>query len=57
MLTLECYIVKNNLIMPTEERMMPLDKLEPILAEINNIETFTKSEELNKLIKKVVPEF
>ena len=37
--------------MRTEERIMPLDKLQPRLAEVNNIETFTKYEELNKLIQ------
>ena len=48
---------ENNLIMRTEEQMMPWDKLEPILTEIYNEGTFTKTEELYKLIKKIVPEF
>ena len=48
---------ENKLIMRTEERMMPWDKLEPILTEIYNKGTFTNNEELYKLIKKIVPEF
>ncbi|MDC0470442.1 polysaccharide biosynthesis protein [Candidatus Pseudothioglobus singularis] len=48
---------ENKLIMRTEERMMPWDKLEPILTEIYNNGTYTKTEELYKLIKKIVPEF
>jgi FlaA1/EpsC-like NDP-sugar epimerase len=48
---------ENKLIMRTEEQMMPWDKLEPILTEIYNKGTFTKTEELYKLIKKIVPEF
>ena len=48
---------ENKLIMRTEEEMMPWDKLEPILTEIHNKGTYTKTEELYKLIKKIVPEF
>ena len=48
---------KNKLIMRTEERMMPWDKLEPILDEIYKNGTYTDSKELLKLIKKIVPEF
>ena len=48
---------KNKLIMRTEEQMMPWDKLEPILTEIYNKGTYTNTEELYKLIKKIVPEF
>ena len=48
---------KNKLIMRTEEQMMPWDKLEPILTEIYNKGTYTNTEELYKLIKKLVPEF
>jgi FlaA1/EpsC-like NDP-sugar epimerase len=48
---------ENKLIMRTEEGMMPWEKLEPILTEIYNNGTFTKTEELYKLIKKIVPEF
>ncbi|MDB4822124.1 polysaccharide biosynthesis protein [Candidatus Pseudothioglobus singularis] len=47
----------NKLIMRTEEGMMPWDKLEPILTEIHNKGTYTNTEELYKLIKKIVPEF
>ena len=48
---------ENKLIMRTEEQMMPWEKLEPILTEIYNKGTFTNTEELYKLIKKIVPEF
>ena len=48
---------ENELIMRTEEKMMPWDKLEPILTEIYNIGTYSKTEELYKMIKKIVPEF
>jgi len=48
---------KNKLIMRTEEEMLPWDKLEPILTEIHNKGTYTKTKELYKLIKKIVPEF
>ena len=48
---------ENELIMRTEEEMMPWDKLEPILNEIYKNGTYIKTEELNKLIKKIVPEF
>ena len=48
---------ENKLIMRTEEEMMPWDKLKPILTEIHNRGTYTKTEELYKLIKKIVPEF
>ena len=48
---------ENKLIMRTEERMMPWDKLEPILDEIYKNGTYTDSKELLKLIKKIVPEF
>ncbi|MDB4599058.1 polysaccharide biosynthesis protein [Candidatus Pseudothioglobus singularis] len=48
---------ENKLIMRTEEEMMPWDKLEPILTEIYKNGTFMKTEELYKLIKKIVPEF
>ena len=48
---------ENKLIMRTEEEMMPWDKLKPILTEIHNKGTYTKTEELYKLIKKIVPEF
>ena len=47
----------NKLIMRTEEDMMPWDKLNPILTEIHNKGTYTKTEEIYKLIKKIVPEF
>jgi hypothetical protein len=43
--------------MRTEEEMMPWDKLEPIITEIYKNGTYTKTEELYKLIKKIVPEF
>jgi len=48
---------ENKLIMRTEEEMMPWDKLKPILTEIHNKGTYTTTEELYKLIKKIVPEF
>ena len=48
---------ENKLIMRTEEGMMPWDKLEPILTEIHDKGTYTKTKELYKLIKKIVPEF
>ena len=48
---------ENKLIMRTEEEMMPWDKLKPILTEIYNKGTYTTTEELYKLIKKIVPEF
>ena len=48
---------ENKLIMRTEEGMMPLDKLEPILTEIYNNGTYTNTKELLELIKKIVPEF
>ena len=48
---------ENKLIMRTEEEMLPWYKLEPILTEIHNKGTYTKTEELYKLIKKIVPEF
>ena len=48
---------KNKLIMRTEEEMMPWDKLEPILTEIYKNGTYTKTEELYKLVTKIVPEF
>jgi FlaA1/EpsC-like NDP-sugar epimerase len=48
---------ENKLIMRTEEEMVPWDKLEPILTEIHNKGTYTKTKELYKLIKKIVPEF
>ncbi|MDC3315645.1 polysaccharide biosynthesis protein [Candidatus Thioglobus sp.] len=48
---------ENKLIMRTEEKMLPWDKLEPILTEIHNKGTYTKTKELNELIKKIVPEF
>ena len=43
--------------MRTEEEMMPWDKLEPLLTEISKNGTYTNTEELYKLIKKIVPEF
>ena len=48
---------ENKLIMRTEEEMLPWYKLEPILTEIHNKGTYTKTEELYRLIKKIVPEF
>ena len=48
---------ENKLIMRTEEEMMPWDKLKPILTEIHNKGTYMKTEELCRLIKKIVPEF
>ena len=48
---------ENKLIMRTEEEMLPWDKLKPILTEIHNKGTYTTTEELYKLIKKIVPEF
>ena len=48
---------ENKLIMRTEEEMLPWDKLEPILTEIHNKGTYMKTEELCRLIKKIVPEF
>ena len=48
---------ENKLIMRTEEEMMPWDKLEPLLTEISKNGTYTNTEELYKLIKKIVPEF
>ena len=48
---------ENNLIMRTEERMMPWYKLDPILTEIYNNGTYTNTKELREMIKKIVPEF
>jgi FlaA1/EpsC-like NDP-sugar epimerase len=48
---------ENKLIMRTEEEMMPWDKLEPILTEIYKNGTYTKTGELYRLLKKIVPEF
>jgi len=48
---------ENKLIMRTEEKMMPWDKLKPILTEIHKKGTYTNTEELRQLIKKIVPEF
>ena len=48
---------ENKLIMRAEEKMMPWDKLEPILAEINKNGTYMNTKELLKLIKMIVPEF
>jgi FlaA1/EpsC-like NDP-sugar epimerase len=53
----EFSLTENKLIMRTEEEMMPWDKLEPIITEIYKNGTYTKTEELYKLIKKIVPEF
>ena len=53
----EFSITENELIMRTEEDMMPWEKLKPILIEIQNKGTYTNTEELYKLIKKIVPEF
>jgi FlaA1/EpsC-like NDP-sugar epimerase len=53
----EFSITDNELIMRTEEDMMPWEKLKPILIEIQNKGTYTDTEELYKLIKKIVPEF
>jgi FlaA1/EpsC-like NDP-sugar epimerase len=50
-------LTKNKLIMRAEEEMMPWNKLEPVLIEISNQGTFINSEELYKLLKKIVPEF
>jgi FlaA1/EpsC-like NDP-sugar epimerase len=50
-------LTENKLIMRTKEEMMPWDKLEPILTEIYKKGTFTKTEEIYNLIKKIVPEF
>jgi FlaA1/EpsC-like NDP-sugar epimerase len=48
---------ENKLVMRTEEKMLPWDKLEPIITEIHNKGTYTKNEELYKLIQKIIPEF
>ena len=48
---------ENNRVMRTEEERLPWDKLGPILTEIHNKGTYTKTEELYKLINKIVPEF
>jgi len=48
---------ENNLIMRTEEKMVPWDQLEPLLNEIINKRTHLKTEELYQLLKRIVPEF
>jgi FlaA1/EpsC-like NDP-sugar epimerase len=50
-------LTENKLIMCSEEEMLPWDKLEPILVEIHQKGTYMKTEELYKLLKKIVPEF
>jgi len=53
----EFSLTENKLIMRAEEDMMAWDKLEPILAEICKKRTYLNTEELYKLLKKIVPEF
>jgi FlaA1/EpsC-like NDP-sugar epimerase len=48
---------ENKLIMRTEEEMMSWDNLEPILVKIYKKGTYMETEELYKLLKKIVPEF
>jgi FlaA1/EpsC-like NDP-sugar epimerase len=48
---------ENKLIMRTEEEMMSWDNLEPILVKIYKKGTHIETEELYKLLKKIVPEF
>jgi FlaA1/EpsC-like NDP-sugar epimerase len=53
----EFYETNNKLIMRAEEQMMPWDKLEPLLIELYKKGTYTDSEKLYNLLKKIVPEF
>ena len=53
----EFSLTENKLIMRTEEKMMPWDKLEPILVEMQKKGTVKSTDELYKLLKKIVPEF
>ena len=48
---------ENKLIMRSKEKMMPWDELKPILYEIYKNGKLKDTEELNSLIKKIVPEF
>jgi FlaA1/EpsC-like NDP-sugar epimerase len=50
-------LTENKLIMRAEEDMIAWDKLEPMLAEICKKGTYLNTEELYKLLKKIVPEF
>ena len=50
-------LTENKLIMRAEEDMIAWDKLEPMLAEICKKGTYLNTEDLYKLLKKIVPEF
>jgi FlaA1/EpsC-like NDP-sugar epimerase len=50
-------LTENKLIMRAEEEMMDWDKLEQIIAEIYKKGAYIESEELYKLLQKIVPEF
>jgi FlaA1/EpsC-like NDP-sugar epimerase len=52
----EFSLTENKLIMRAEENMMAWDNLEPILAEIYQKGSYIETEELDTLLKKVVPE-
>jgi len=48
---------QNKLVMRAEEKMMPWDKLEPILSELNKSALLCDNEKLQHLMKKLVPEY
>lgn len=53
----EFSLTENKLIMRAKEEMMTWDKLEPIITEISKTGTYTNTEDLYRLLKKIVPEF
>jgi FlaA1/EpsC-like NDP-sugar epimerase len=53
----EFSFTENKLIMRSKEKMMTWDKLEPLLNQILNNGTYSESKVLEKVLKKIVPEF
>lgn len=50
-------LTENKLIMRAEEEMINWDKLEPILAEIKKVATYSETEKIYKLLNQLVPQF
>jgi len=57
MIGLNSSTTENKLIMRTEEEMISWDKLEPLLAEIQDASITEETEKIYSLMKKLVPEF
>jgi FlaA1/EpsC-like NDP-sugar epimerase len=50
-------LTENKLIMRAKEEMISWDKLEPVLDELTKASLYNQTEEIYKLLKKLLPEF